>query len=93
MQAGTIIEGTNKEGGSVRGRLGELKADSFELRQTKGKKLENRSFRFDDVSHVKQVDREKSAHGLRNGLIVTGVFVGGLMLLAIDAMCNAGMCH
>ena len=92
MPVGTIIEVTNNEGGSIRGRLGELKSDSFELQQTKGTNIEKRSFRFDEVSHVRQVDREKSKHGVRNGVLIAVVAVGAVMAITVG-MCASGKCH
>ena len=61
MPAGSIVEVRTKAKLKVRGRLGALTSEAFEVQTAKGGKIPTQSFRFDDVKSVKTVEHESTA--------------------------------
>jgi hypothetical protein len=74
MQAGSVVEVKTKTKMKVKGRLGALTADSFEVQSATGAKIERQSFRFDEVKSVKQVAQGSRTH--MGAWIALGVVAG-----------------
>ena len=88
IPAGNLVEVKTMAKQKLRGRLGALTTDSFELQIAKGGQLQAQLIRFDQVKRVKVVDQRV---GLSTGgkigvgaLVVVGVFavLGGIIAAA-----------
>jgi hypothetical protein len=84
IPAGTMVEVrlTNRE--KLRGRLGEISDDGFNLQTAKRDKIETRKIAFDELKSVKKVEGNKGAQTA--GYIVLGGLAGvGVLFLILLA--------
>jgi preprotein translocase subunit SecF len=76
MPAGSVVELKTLAQQELRGRLGAMAAESFELQTAKGEKIETQSLRFDEVKSVKAVKATKGMPmAVKIGLGVLGVVI------------------
>jgi hypothetical protein len=59
MPPGSVIEVRTQAKQKLRGRLGAMAADSFELQTAKGEKIQTQSLRFDEVKSFKAVKAKR----------------------------------
>jgi hypothetical protein len=71
IPAGSTIEVKTKAKQKLRGRLGMLTRDAFELQTAQGEKLQTQSLRFDEVKSVKTLNDQGST-----GRVVKHTLIG-----------------
>ncbi|MBI5082994.1 MAG: hypothetical protein HZB13_00120 [Acidobacteria bacterium] len=93
MPAGSIVEVQFKGKGvpRVRGRLGALSADTFQVQVAAGSTTEVKTFRFDEVKNVNQVNK---LGGMRTAGRVTlwSLAAFGAVALSLFVYCLSGGC-
>ena len=91
IPAGNLVEVKTTAKQKLRGRLGALTADSFELQMAKGGELQAQPIRFDQVKSVKIVDQRvgmSTAGKVGVGLLIAGGVLA--LLIAVTAAVEAG---
>jgi hypothetical protein len=76
----------NKE--KIKGRLGEVTNEGFDIQTATGDKIDNQKISFDDVKSIKEIDEGKRGHRLATNIVV-GAAVGVLALIVIGAVAYA----
>ncbi len=88
MPAGSVVEVKTQDKQNLRGRLGAITADSFELQTATGETIQKQSLRFDQVKSIKAMQAKKGmSKGLKVGLCVLAAFgaitlIGGIIIAA-----------
>jgi hypothetical protein len=84
MPAGSVVEVKTLGKQKLRGRLGAMTADSFELQTAKGEKVQTQSLRFDEVKSVKAVTSKGMAVGAKIGwgILIFAVVIGVVAAIA-----------
>jgi hypothetical protein len=91
MPAGSVVEVKTQAKQKLRGRLGAITADSFELQTATGGTIQTQSLRFDQVKSVKPIQSEKGmSTAAKIGIGVLAVF--GAMALIGGIACASGGC-
>ncbi|MBI5082996.1 MAG: hypothetical protein HZB13_00130 [Acidobacteria bacterium] len=93
MPAGSIVEVQPKGKGvpKVRGRLGALAADTFQVQVAAGSTTEVKTFRFDEVKNIKQVNKQG---GMKTAgkVVLWSLAIFGTFVLIMVAACWSGGC-
>lgn len=91
LPAGSVIEVRTHAKQKLRGRLGALASDSFEIQTTNGSRIRTQSLRFDEVQSV----RLERAHKKRSVAAKVGIGVliaVGVLAVVIGVTCATHSC-
>jgi len=83
IQAGTIIEVRLMDKHKVRGRLGEVTSEGFNLQSAQGNKVETQKIAFTEVKTLKKVEGETTGKKFSRGVIYGLAGIGVLMVILI----------
>lgn len=90
MPAGSVVEVKTQTKQKLRGRLGAIAAESFELQTATGETIQKQTLRFDQVKSIKAVEAKKGmSTGLKVGLYALAA-VGAIVLIAGIIMSAGG---
>jgi hypothetical protein len=90
IATGSIVEVKSRTKGAkkVRGRLGQVTTDGFEVQVAQGTKMDSVQLKFADVKSVAEKPQEKGSHPAV--LILAGIGAGLLIIIAISAILLRG---
>ena len=91
LPAGSVVQVKTKAKKTVRGRLGTVSAESFEVQTAKGNNIQKVAFRFDEVRSIQQLRRESGMGTATRITLVVLAGVGVAFLIGIIA-CAANGC-
>ena len=78
ISPGSPVEVRLADGSKLRGRLGTVTDDGFELQTVKGGKVDTAQIAFDQVSAIKDTTKKSFGHSLGKGFVIAGIVIGAI---------------
>ena len=78
ISAGSAVEVRLGDMTKLRGRLGPISDDGFELQTVRGGKIDTAQIAFSQVKSIKDTTKKSFGHSVARAFLITGIVIGGI---------------